>query len=111
MGRPLTGSAAAATEPTDAPDDPRAWPGAATLERAALRRYFTLLLGFALPLTGSFAFTFVLRHDWADAFPDLVMAGVSLACGAWAWRAASAVQPMRVLIVARTDRAHSPGPR
>jgi two-component system, NarL family, sensor histidine kinase BarA len=78
-------------------DSQAAWPSAAELECRTQRRYFSLLLAFAIIFTSGFTIAFALRQMWVEVGTCGAAAAVGLVCGAWAWRVRRVVWPMRVL--------------
>ena len=87
--------------PHDAPHDDRhpPWPSAAALELATQRRFFALMIGFVLLMTGAFSVSFALQELWIPAWRNAAMAAFGAACGIWAWRTGRVAAPMRAVAI------------
>lgn len=76
------------------------WVSADELERAMHRRFFSLMLGFALLSTSAFALAFAWQRQWTPALVNATITLVSLACGQWAWRTGRTDRPMQAVSIA-----------
>ena len=73
------------------------WATADDLERAMQRRFFSLMLSFAVLSTSAFAFTFAWQRQWTPAVVNATITLVSLACARWAWTTGRTDWPMRTV--------------